>query len=220
VPQEVPFNLFGTSGTWNANSNGVLQDDVDAESPDGSVGVHIPAGTTMLLGGQAIDDFGVSEVSSLPDPPAGGHILAAFDFEPDGATFSPGIEITITFDPSEVAEGEEVVIAFYNEDTGSWEFVTGVVNADGTATFTVNHFSIYAVLALTEGTGPTPTTAPAHNGTDKDVDWWIWVVAGVMALVVLILVIAIIARLRGKGGSRAHKGSKSGGFGGEDDFES
>jgi len=208
TPHEVGFNLFGTSGTWNANSNGVLQDDVDAESPDGNVGVHIPIGTTMLLGGQPIEDFMVSAVDPLPDPPAGGHVLAAFDFEPNGATFSPGIEITIAFDPAEVAAGEEVVIALLNED-GTWAYITGVVNADGTATFTVNHFSIYAVLAVPEGAVPTPTTAPAQNGGDEGVDWWLWVVAGVMALVVLILVIAIIARLRGKGGTKLQKGTRS-----------
>jgi len=117
------------------------------------------------------------------------------------------MQITIAFDPSEVAEGEEVVIGFYNEATGAWEFVTGVVNADGTATFTVNHFTIYGVLAVPEGTVPTAT--PAHNGGDEGADWWIWVVAGVMALVVLILVIAIIARLRGKGGTKLQKGTRS-----------
>jgi hypothetical protein len=194
------------------NSNGVLQEEADDSSPAGNVNVNIPSGAVILgPDGQPIDDFIVTAVDPLPDPPEGGHVLAAFDFEPNGATFSPGMQITIAFDPSEVAAGEEVVIGYYNEDTGAWEFITGVVNPDGTATFTVNHFSIYAVLAVTEGTVPTPTTtAPAHHDSDKEVDWWIWVVAGVIALVLLILVIAIIARLRGKGGTKLQKVSRSG----------
>jgi len=196
------------------NSNGVLQDDVDAESPDGGVNVHIASGTVVLgPDGQPIDDFTVDDVVPLPDPPEGGHVLAAFDFGPDGASFNPGIEITIAFDPSEVAEGEEVVIGFFNEDTGEWEFITGVVNADGTATFTVNDFCVYGVLAVPEDQGA------ASSDEDEGLDWWVWVVIGVMALVVVVLVIAIIIRLKGRGGKGSRKGGPEESFGDEDDFE-
>ena len=53
------------------------------------------------------------------------------------ATFSPGIQITIAFDTSQVAEGETVAIAFYDEATGQWDFVEGTVNPDGTASFNI-----------------------------------------------------------------------------------
>jgi hypothetical protein len=174
-----------------------MQSGVEASSPEGDVTVNISAGVKILgPDGEPIDDFSVSPVDPLPDPPEGGHVLAAFDFEPDGATFSPGIDITVVFDPSEVAEGEEVVIAFLNEATGEWEFITGVVNADGTATFTVNHFSVYAVLAMEEA-GPTPTAAPAPSGEDQGPDWWVWVIAVAIVLVIITLLIALISTLRG-----------------------
>jgi len=149
----------------------VLQEDVEASSPDDAVSISIPSGTTMLgPDGQPVDDFTVSAVAPLPAAPEGGHVLAAFDFEPDGATFSPGIEITIEFDPSEVAEGEEVVIAYYDETTGEWQYITGTVSG-GTATFTVTHFTIYSVLAVPEGSVPTATPQPAPVDEDEGIDW-------------------------------------------------
>jgi len=201
------------------NSYGVLQEEVDASSPDGSVHVHIPSGTEVLgPTGAPIDDFTVTPVDPLPDPPEGGHVLAAFDIDPDGMTFNPGIEITITFDPSEVAAGEEVVIGVLNEVTGEWEYATGIVNANGTATFTITHTTIYGVLAVPEGTVPTP--APAQAGEDEGIDWWVWVVVGVMILVILVLVIAIIVRVAGKGGKKSRRGKRSRRQPGtEDDFE-
>jgi hypothetical protein len=214
APHEVGFNLFGTSGTWRMDGNGVLQDDVNACSTDDGVCIHIPSGAVVLgPDGQPIDDFGVSAVVPLPDPPAGGHVLAAFDFEPDGATFNPGIEITIEFDPSYVAEGEEVVIALFNEATGEWEYITGVVSG-GVATFTVNHFTIYGVLAVPGGAG----AAPAD---DEGIDWWVWVVIGEVYLLALILVIAIIVRKKGKAGKSGKSGKGKGSkiSDDEDDFE-
>ena len=168
--------------------------------------------------GQPLSSLTVVPVYPPPDPPKGGHVLAAFQFEPDGSTFDPPIEITIPFDPSEVAAGEHVVIALYNEVTGGWDYITGTVNADGTATFSVAHCSIYGVLAVPEGTVPTPAAASAHHDNDTGVDWWFWVIIGVMALVVVILVIAIVVRLTRKGGAKSRKGSKSQSSGDEDDF--
>jgi hypothetical protein len=203
APHEVEYDILGSTGMWMTNGDGVMQDAGNASSPDEHVRINIPAGAQILgPDGQPIDDFSVSAVDPLPNPPPGAHVLAAFDFEPGGTTFSPGIEITIAFDLSEVAEGEEVVIAFLNEATGEWEFVTGTINSDGTATFTINHCSIYAVLAKAGEVGPTPTTEPAapwHR--DTGVEPWVWIAVAIMGLLVLVELIALILGFSRKGKS-------------------
>jgi hypothetical protein len=156
IPRALPFNINGSTGTWYVNESGVLLQDVSQWSPAKDVTVNISAGTALLgPDSKPIDEFTVSAVSSPPAPPAGSHILAAFDFKPDGATFYPtGIQISIKFDPSKVPAGEVVVIAFYNASAGAWQYIAGIVNSDNTAVFTVYHFTIYGVLSQMEPTSP------------------------------------------------------------------
>ena len=150
---EVHYNINGSTGTWNLSSSGVLLEDVIAWSPAKEVYVNISAGATLLgPDGGPIDDFSASALDPLPDPPEGSHVLAAFDFEPDGATFSSGIEITIAFNSSAVPAGKKVQIAFYNESAGSWQYITGTVT-NGRATFTVYHFTTYGLLTISSSGG-------------------------------------------------------------------
>jgi hypothetical protein len=141
------------------------------------------------------------------------HILAAFDFEPDGATFSPGIQITIAFDPSQVAAGETVVIAFHNEVTGTWNFVEGTVNLDGTASFNIDHFTVFAVLAgpagllapeatptptLTPDATPMPTAAVVHHHSHKSggIDTVVWVGIVVCVMLTIEILWLLLSRRR------------------------
>jgi hypothetical protein len=162
---EVLFNINGSTGTWNLSSSGVLLEDVKEWSPTKDVSINISAGTTMLVGGQPIDEFNVSVVASPPPAPGAGHVLAAFDFRPNGATFNPGIEITIAFNSSEVAAGETVSIAFYNVSTSAWQYImppATVTDRGGNmaaATFNVTHFTIYSPLTV-----PGPTPIPYRGG--------------------------------------------------------
>ena len=130
------------------------------------------------------------------------HILAAFAFEPSGASFSPGIQITIAFDPSQVAEGETVAIAFYNEATGAWETVTGTV-ANGIATFTIGHFTVFAVLAgpanaLAPASTPAPTATAASATSSADESGGLsagaW--AGIAVGIILVILIVILLFMR------------------------
>jgi hypothetical protein len=126
-------------------------ENASASSQDGSVTVFIPSLTQALnSNGSPVTAIIVNTIDPSPAT-EGMHILAAFDFKPDGATFSPGIQITIAFDPAGVAAGETAAIAFYNETAGMWEFIEGAVNPDGTASFNVNHFTVFAVLAVPAG---------------------------------------------------------------------
>jgi len=165
----VTIQVMDGSNTAILDSSGVLQQSVSVSSADGSIGIYLPAGTRALDGdGDPLSGISVDTVDP-PPAPDGCTILAAFDFNPDGAVFDPGIQITINFDPAEVGEGEIVTIAFYDEDADVWVFIMGNINADGSATFIVDHFTVFALMAKSESSAapaetpmptPTPTLTP------------------------------------------------------------
>jgi hypothetical protein len=159
------INIFEDTITALTDSTGTVQWDVDALSQDGTIFVHIPAGTTALFGnGSPLTELNVDPVESCPGPPDGMTAIAIFDFHPDGATFDPAIQITITYDPDALPEGtdpSQLVIAFYNEATGEWEYLNGTVNPDtNTITFSVTHFTLFAVMVPGE-CAPEPAETPA-----------------------------------------------------------
>jgi cell division septation protein DedD len=168
--QVLTINVFNETSTGIIDNSGVLQQDVDAVSQDGRVSIHIPAGTAALAqDGNSLTQIDVHILDEYPEPPDGKIVVAAFDFEPDGATFNPAIQITITYDPATLPEGadeSQLVIAFYNEAAGQWEYLSGTVNPDtNTITFSITHFTVFAIMAASESgaapaTTPTPTPTP------------------------------------------------------------
>jgi len=152
------------------SKDGVLLEDVNAISTDGNVTVHITEGTKVLgPDSEPLDEIGVAPVDPPPTPPEGYHVIAAFDFEPDDATFDPQINVTIAYDPEALADGVDesnLVIALRNETTGEWIFVDGVVDPDtNTVTYSIGHFTIFAILAAAQTPAPTPTLTPTPTPT-------------------------------------------------------
>ena len=188
-PLSTSLWVIGNGRYWEVTREGIFLRDAVITSEDGSVTIFIPS-QTKGLGPDGKSIFKITADPIDPPPaPEGMHILAAFDFEPDGATFSPGIQITIAFDPAEVGEGETVAIAFYNEATGVWDFVEGTVNPDGTASFNVDHFTVFAVLTDTADQSATdvtatPTAASAassiHESGGISTAAWIGIAVGII----------------------------------------
>ncbi|MFA5367623.1 MAG: hypothetical protein WC333_07085 [Dehalococcoidia bacterium] len=165
-------NLCGTTDYWIILNTGVIQEDVSVSCDDMSLSFNISAGTKMLdADGNWLSGLTMEALTPLPESPDGYHILAAFNFQPDGATFDPGFELTMGYDPSLIPEGlseEDLVIGIYNETTGEWTYLTGTVNAENnTITFTVTHFSIFAVMAASAGTAPAPTPTATATTTPE-----------------------------------------------------
>ena len=184
-----------TVGFWDTDnggygfvgSDGTVQVAVNAHSGDGTVSIEIPTGTEVLdSSGQPVDEITVGLETSTPPVPEGYFLIEAFDFGPDGATFSPSMEITIQYDLSELPAGQDPVIAYYNEAAGEWVFITGDVDTvNGTITFNIEHFTTFAVM----GQGATPAGG-------EGIAWWIWLVIGLIALMAVVLVVLLLMRRR------------------------
>jgi len=151
----------GNCDEGEVNFWGTTLDNFWAISDD--ITIYIPEYTDMKgPDGKRLTGFDANQIDVPPSPPEGYQVLAAFEFDPSGATFDPGITINIKFDPADVAAGQTVVIAYYNETTGEWEFIEGTVTEDGQAVFVMEHCSIYGVLAsVAPAPQPTPTAPPA-----------------------------------------------------------
>lgn len=177
---QVAADIMGSMMTWSLDEDGVLQNSVTAYSPSGGIVIDISTGTVMLdADSLPLDSFSVTEVYPLPEPPVeDGYVLAAFDFQPDGATFNPGIEIIISYDSSAIPEGMDennLFIGIYNDETGEWQYLSGTVDAaSNSITFTVTHFTTFSVLALPDNSpditpestpGLTPTITPTTEAT-------------------------------------------------------
>jgi len=134
--------------------------------------------------GQPVDEIGMEPVTVSPPLPNNYYMVKAFDFGPDGTTFTPAIEITLKFDPSELPEGQIPVIVYYDASVGDWIPIEGIVNADaGTVTFSVEHFTTFAVL------GRSHTN---HSNTAPDM--WVWIVIGIIATLALVLIASLLRR--------------------------
>ncbi len=60
--------------------------------------------------------------------------------------FKKPMTISVKYDSAKVKDKNKIGVYYYNEPKGSWEYVGGKVNEDGTITFTTKHFSKYTVM--------------------------------------------------------------------------
>lgn len=136
--------------------------------------------------GQPVDEITVELETNTPPIPEDYFLIEAFDFGPDGATFSPAMEITIEYDLSQLPAGQEPVIAYYSETAGEWVVIPGTVDTDaGTITFSVEHFTVFIVMSDL-----------AQPGEDVGINWWIWLVIGFVALLVIFLLVWLLIQRR------------------------
>ncbi|GAI93295.1 unnamed protein product, partial [marine sediment metagenome] len=154
-------NLFDIEERYRISSQGKILEIIEAISEDGMLPISIPKGTIALdKDGRRLKSLWVLVDETPPPPPEGGHIIGlAYDFEPDGATFDPLIELLIHYDPKELPENvSSIFVAYYDKQQG-WiqlEPISGFVAAVGTVTAEVSHFTTFAVIAAV-----TPPPPPA-----------------------------------------------------------
>lgn len=119
-------------------------------------------------------------------------MIAAFDFEPDGARFIPRIAITIVYDPNALPVGIEetnLAIALLDEADSKWVFVTGEVNPDANRVrFSIDHFTAFAILAAAPTASPAPTVEGGGSSTGA------WIGIGIGILLILGRVVWLVVR--------------------------
>ena len=152
-PTYIETNLFGSMGHLLISRTGEILETVKVTSADGTLTITIPAGTTALdKYGNPISSLGAAIYTNPPPPPEGSYIIGLpYNFTPAGATFNPAITFEYTYDPDNLPEGVvegELTLAYYDTSTGSWVTLDCSVNTEThTITATVNHFTIFAVIA-------------------------------------------------------------------------
>ena len=130
-------------------------------SSDQNVAISIPMGAQMLdSSGNPLTSITCTKTATMPAPPEDKVIVTCYDFGPSGATFKPGITITLKFNPSDLPQGSpagDLKVAFW--DGSAWQMLdaSSVDTQANTVSVVVTHFTSFAVL----GAKPTqPTTAP------------------------------------------------------------
>jgi len=169
----------------------VLLHDIDLASDSDAITVHITGGTIALDNdGRSIGEIGIATTYSYPAPDDYRHILYAFDFSPAGATFSPGIQVTLKYDPAAIPSDireSQLVIAFYDLVSGEWQYINGAVNLySHTITFTANHFTTFTIQ-----------TPPVIPPAPEPIETWV-IVVPVVAAVLIILCISLFLYSRYK----------------------
>ena len=183
--------------TLHTDATGKVTSSVTATSSDKKACATIPAGTIAKdAAGNPLTEVKVTPPPSLPAmlPPDVEYKGYAYDFRPDGATFSEPIEISITFDPADF-RGTTPVIYTYE---GGWKRRDTTV-VDNTATTQVGHFSTFVLFAEKVALAPSPaptstptlTPSPASIPTPTPIPT-LAPVPGLPSLFLILIVTAVI----------------------------
>ncbi len=148
-PNPTP-TLFDLSGV--IDEDGVVREDIEYSTPDGTLELQITGGTTARTeDGAPLPSVEVEVVcADIAPPPAGDYIVdCAYDLAPDGATFDPPITLVVHYNPALVPQGvaeEELGIAYLNVATGQWVWLPSTIDTENHAvTAEANHLTEFAV---------------------------------------------------------------------------
>jgi hypothetical protein len=156
------------------NYSGLFNLSATAKSDDNQVIVNIAAGVTAHdKDGSALKSITILPVDSPQDTPLDSQIIGlVYECTPKGATFSPSISLTFSYDPASLPENirpGDLSIALYNPNTSTWELLASVPNAaNSSVTSDIEHFSIYTIIGE-ETPEVTPTTEPVPAPADFNI---------------------------------------------------
>ena len=163
---QLEASLFGETTEIDIDSDGVIQETVEATSEDGNLTIIIEEGTVTLDEvGEPLETLKVEVDESPPAPPANTQVIGlAYDFGPDGATFDPPLTLTFEYEESEIpddANEDDLVIAYWDEEAEEWvELDCTVDPVTNTITAEVSHFTVFAIIARPTLTATVVTSPP------------------------------------------------------------
>jgi hypothetical protein len=151
IPTTTAVDITGfiSTSTLEVDNNGIVQETVQLTSLDGVASIIIPEGTKLLdAQGRPLDLLSATSVTSPPPAPLQAAIACAYSFGPEGATFSPPLTLTLSYDPLELPLGvEETELYIAHWDGSRWLPLDSIVDIIAkTVSAEVGHFSQFAVL--------------------------------------------------------------------------
>jgi hypothetical protein len=200
IPTPTPINISG-----NVTGNGTVTQTIVYSVLDGQAVLTIGTGTTALTAtGGPLQSVAVVEVClNIPQPQC--VVGCAYDYTPNGATFSPAVTLTLKYDPGMVPSGvdaSKLAIAYYNTATSKWVVVAGSVvdTVNHTVTAQVSHFTLFAVYGCAPSATPTPTVTVGPTPTPKPTPTPTPVVGGkktnigvIIGPIIAVIIIALVA---------------------------
>jgi len=186
------------------NAQGVITQATTLESTDGLAsislreGIVAKNGTGAALSSITIKSIPDGSVPGIPDGSAFTFAGRAYDLQPDGATFSPGI--TISFITPNAKFGQELLVKTYDSATNTWlDLPTSVNPQTGIITAQISHLCCFAVFAkFTEAEkAPTPQSTiivASKSSISTDVGMYSWIISTVVQNpVIIVIVLSVLA---------------------------
>lgn len=137
------------------NDEGKFNIAATAKSADGKVSLSIDQGVVgKTKDGSPLKYVGIAPMEDPPEPPADTSVIGVtYEFTPAGATFTPAVTLSFTYDPAKLPAGvseSKLVIAWYDSAAGKWVELAGTVDtATHSITVKITHFTAFAVIAHT-----------------------------------------------------------------------
>ncbi len=133
--------------------------------------LEIPANALKETGAVEIKIDRVAESPAVPD---GLKLVGSvYEFSVDGKSnysFAKNVTLRLKIDPNAVGENEVLAIHYYDEDLGEWINIGGTVDGD-TITVEIDHFTKFAVMAITKAEVEEPEEKNDVNLTDIAGHW-------------------------------------------------
>jgi hypothetical protein len=146
-------DLGGTSGKAEVRApQWLVTTPVAVTSADAKTKFEIGSHTKALTAdGNIPERIQMRRLTQAPSVPATqGIVSAAYEFSPDGTTFSPPATLTLTYDPAEIPEGvpqDNLGIAYWDTTTNEWVMISSAIDpVNHTITAEVSHFTIFAII--------------------------------------------------------------------------
>jgi len=147
------MNLLGTTQRVHTSHLGRLDLTLEVTSTDSVLTLTIPSDTKARQeNGNRLTTLSVSENDNPPPPPENKYIIGLpYSFEPNGATFDPPITLTFHYKHADIPDGvneEDLVLAFYDEDTGRWVECACTCDPDTNCIIAcIYHFTDFAIIS-------------------------------------------------------------------------
>jgi hypothetical protein len=166
----VTLEGFSSPFTMMVDDYGTAQSSYRLQSQAGEVSIDIPAGSRLRDStGSKLSAFSMRIPETIPAPPSNNALVLGYTFGPSGASFDPGLTLTLKYDPLTLPAGvaeEDLYMAYFDGD--KWQILESTVDTQSkTVTARITHFSLYAIMGKISSpeVTPSPETTPSQTLT-------------------------------------------------------